>query len=271
MFKKNKDILNIALPAMGENFLQMLMGMVDSYLVAHLGLIAISGVSVAGNIITIYQAIFIALGAAISSVISKSLGQKDQSKLAYHVTESLKITLLLSFLLGSLSIFAGQEMIGLLGTERDVAESGGLYLSLVGGSIVLLGLMTSLGALIRATHNPRLPLYVSLLSNALNIVFSSIAIFILDMGIAGVAWGTILSRLVGVVILWSQLKLPYSRPRVGLDKDLLTLALPAAGERLMMRAGDVVIIALVVSFGTEAVAGNAIGEVLTQFNYMPAF
>ena len=61
------------------------------------------------------------------------------------------------------------------------------------------------------------------------------------------------------------------RPTFGLDKDLLTLALPAAGERLMMRAGDVVIIALVVSFGTEAVAGNAIGEVLTQFNYMPAF
>ena len=271
MFKKNKDILIIALPAMGENFLQMLMGMVDSYLVAHLGLIAISGVSVAGNIITIYQAIFIALGAAISSVISKSLGQKDQSKLAYHVTEALKITLLLSFLLGALSIFAGQEMIGLLGTERDVAESGGLYLSLVGGSIVLLGLMTSLGALIRATHNPRLPLYVSLLSNALNILFSSLAIFVLDMGIAGVAWGTILSRLVGLVILWSQLKLPFEKPTFGLDKELLTLALPAAGERLMMRAGDVVIIALVVSFGTEAVAGNAVGEVLTQFNYMPAF
>ena len=271
MFKKNKDILNIALPAMGENFLQMLMGMVDSYLVAHLGLIAISGVSVAGNIITIYQAIFIALGAAISSVISKSLGQKDQSRLAYHVTEALKITLLLSLVLGVLSIFAGREMIGLLGTEAAVAESGGLYLSLVGGSIVLLGLMTSLGALIRATHNPRLPLYVSLLSNALNILFSSVAIFILDMGIAGVAWGTILSRLVGVVILWSQLKLPYARPSLGLDKDLFTLALPAAGERLMMRAGDVVIIALVVSFGTEAVAGNAIGEVLTQFNYMPAF
>ena len=39
----------------------------------------------------------------------------------------------------------------------------------------------------------------------------------------------------------------------------------------MMRAGDVVIIAIVVVFGTDAVAGNAIGEVLTQFNYMPAF
>ncbi|SUO38387.1 multi antimicrobial extrusion (MATE) family transporter [Streptococcus pneumoniae] len=72
MFKKNKDILNIALPAMGENFLQMLMGMVDSYLVAHLGLIAISGVSVAGNIITIYQAIFIALGALFPVLFQKA-------------------------------------------------------------------------------------------------------------------------------------------------------------------------------------------------------
>ena len=62
-------------------------------------------------------------------------------------------------------------MIVLLGTEASVAESGGLYLALVGGTIVLLGLMTGLGALIRATHNPRLPLYVSFLSNALNILF----------------------------------------------------------------------------------------------------
>ena len=54
-----------------------------------------------------------------------------------------------------------------------------------------------------------------------------------------------------------------------LDRDLVSIALPAAGERLMMRAGDVVIVAIIVKFGTEVVAGNAIGETLTQFNYMP--
>ena len=43
------------------------------------------------------------------------------------------------------------------------------------------------------------------------------------------------------MILWSQLNLPFEKPTFGLDKELLTLALPAAGERLMMRAGDVVI------------------------------
>lgn len=266
-----KKIMNIALPAMAENFLQMLMGMVDNYLVASLGLIAISGVSVAGNIITIYQAIFIALGAAISSLISKTLAQGDKENLAYHTTEAIKLTLLLSLLLGLISLLFGRQMLNLLGTEKAVAEAGGLYLALVGGTIVLLGLMTSFGALVRVTRNPRFPMYVSLLTNVLNALLSGLGIYVFQLGIVGVALGTVLARLVGVVILWRELDFFKIRWSWGLDGELLRLSLPAAGERLMMRAGDVVIIAIVVAFGTEAVAGNAIGEVMTQFNYMPIF
>ncbi|MCC9723020.1 MATE family efflux transporter, partial [Streptococcus agalactiae] len=54
-----------------------------------------------------------------------------------------------------------------------------------------------------------------------------------------------------------------------ISAQIWNLALPSAGERLMMRAGDVVIVAIVVQLGTNVVAGNAIGETLTQFNYMP--
>ncbi len=266
-----KKIMNISLPAMAENFLQMLMGMVDNYLVASLGLIAISGVSVASNIITIYQAIFIALGAAISSLISKTLAQGDKENLAYHTAEAIKLTLLLSLLLGLISLLFGRQMLNLLGTEKAVAEAGGLYLALVGGTIVLLGLMTSFGALVRVTRNPRFPMYVSLLTNVLNALLSGLGIYVFQLGIVGVALGTVLARLIGVVILWRELDLSMIRWSWGLDRELLRLSLPATGERLMMRAGDVVIIAIVVAFGTEAVAGNAIGEVLTQFNYMPAF
>ena len=266
-----KKIMNIALPAMAENFLQMLMGMVDNYLVASLGLIAISGVSVASNIITIYQAIFIALGAAISSLISKTLAQGDKENQAYHTAEAIKLTLLLSLLLGLISLLFGRQMLDLLGTEKAVAEAGGLYLALVGGTIVLLGLMTSFGALVRVTRNPRFPMYVSLLTNVLNALLSGLGIYVFQLGIVGVALGTVLARLVGVVILWRELDFFTIRWSWGLDGELLRLSLPAAGERLMMRAGDVVIIAIVVAFGTEAVAGNAIGEVLTQFNYMPIF
>ncbi|NQL62842.1 MATE family efflux transporter [Streptococcus suis] len=269
MKKIYKEIISIALPAMGENVLQMLMGMVDSYLVAGLGMVALSGVSVANNILAIYQAFFIALAAAISARLAQSSNQGEQV-VGTRMTESLKLTLLVSGILGLVAILAGPSLLALLGAEAAVVETGGLYLTLVGGAVVFLGLMTSLSAILRSLGRPALPMYVSLLSNLLNILLSAFAVFVLHAGVAGIAVGTVLSRLIGCLLLWSQLPVPLAEWTWSMDKDLVRLALPAAGERLMMRAGDVMVVSLIVSLGTAVLAGNAIGETLTQFNYMPA-
>ncbi|MBO4107740.1 MATE family efflux transporter [Streptococcus suis] len=265
-----KDLLKIALPAMTENMLQMVMGMVDSYLVAFLGLVALSGVSVASNIMAIYQAIFIALAAAVASLLAQAVGQGDQEKISRAAGEALKLTVLLSGILGLLSTVFGRSLLNLLGTEPAVADAGGLYLAIVGGGILFLGLMTSLGAILRATDRTQLPMYVSLLSNFLNAVLSALAVFVLDLGIAGVAIGTVLSRLIACLILWRSLGMSLPPMILTIDRKLLQLALPATGERLMMRAGDVVVVGLITGLGTAVLAGNAIGETLTQFNYMPA-
>lgn len=269
MKKIYKEIISISLPAMGENVLQMLMGMVDSYLVAGLGMVALSGVSVANNILAIYQALFIALTAAISARLAQSSNQGEQV-VGTRMTESLKLTLLVSGILGLVAILAGPSLLALLGAEAAVVETGGLYLTLVGGAVVFLGLMTSLSAILRSLGRPALPMYVSLLSNLLNILLSAFAVFVLHAGVAGIAVGTVLSRLIGCLLLWSQLPVPLAEWTWSMDKDLVRLALPAAGERLMMRAGDVMVVSLIVSLGTAVLAGNAIGETLTQFNYMPA-
>ncbi|HFI0057122.1 TPA: MATE family efflux transporter [Streptococcus suis] len=269
MKKIYKEIISISLPAMGENVLQMLMGMVDSYLVAGLGMVALSGVSVANNILAIYQALFIALAAAISARLAQSSNQGEQV-VGTRMTESLKLTLLVSGILGLVAILAGPSLLALLGAEAAVVETGGLYLTLVGGAVVFLGLMTSLSAILRSLGRPALPMYVSLLSNLLNILLSAFAVFVLHAGVAGIAVGTVLSRLIGCLLLWSQLPVPLAEWTWSMDKDLVRLALPAAGERLMMRAGDVVVVSLIVSLGTAVLAGNAIGETLTQFNYIPA-
>ncbi|WP_105110369.1 MATE family efflux transporter [Streptococcus suis] len=269
MKKIYKEIISIALPAMGENVLHMMMGMVDSYLVAGLGMVALSGVSVANNILAIYQALFIALAAAVSARLAQSSNQGEQV-VGTRMTESLKLTLLVSGILGLVAILAGPSLLALLGAEAAVVETGGLYFTLVGGAVVFLGLMTSLSAILRSLGRPALPMYVSLLSNLLNILLSAFAVFVLYAGVAGIAVGTVLSRLIGCLLLWSQLPVPLAEWTWSMDKDLVRLALPAAGERLMMRAGDVMVVSLIVSLGTAVLAGNAIGETLTQFNYMPA-
>ncbi len=270
MNKQRKEILRIALPAMAENILQMLMGMVDSYLVASLGLVALSGVSLANNILAVYQAIFIALAAAISARLAQMLGQGETEKVGYLASESLKVTLFVSLVLGAVAVLAGPSLLIGLGAEAAVAKAGGLYLILVGGGILFLGLMMSLGAMLRALGQPRFPMYISLLSNLLNAFFSAFAVFVLHAGVAGVALGTVLSRLVGCFLLWAKLSIPFEKWTWSWDVELIRLALPATGERLMMRAGDVVVVALITGLGTTVVAGNAIGETLTQFNYMPA-
>ena len=151
------------------------MGVVDNYLVAQVGLIAVSGVSVANNIITIYQAIFIALGAAVSSLVAKSRGEKNNEKTVQYQSEAIWVTLGLSLVLGLFSLLFGKTILHWLGTETIVTQAGGLYLAIVGGLIVSLGLMTTLSAFLRALGKPQLPMYVSLLSNVLNAIFSAVS------------------------------------------------------------------------------------------------
>ncbi|AHX74417.1 MATE family efflux transporter [Streptococcus agalactiae] len=267
----SKEIIQLAIPAMIENILQMLMGVVDNYLVAQLGVVAVSGVSVANNIITVYQAIFIALGASIASLLAKSLAGSEKDDAILVCSQAIFLTLLIGAVLGIISIVFGQTFFKLLGTTKSVAQVGGLYLAIVGGGVVTLGMLTTLGSFLRVQGQPRLPMYASIFVNFLNAVLSGFAIFEWRYGLVGVAVSTLIARLIGICILakYLPIKKIIKRMTWKISAQIWNLALPSAGERLMMRAGDVVIVAIVVQLGTNVVAGNAIGETLTQFNYMP--
>ncbi|MBJ8350353.1 MATE family efflux transporter [Streptococcus zalophi] len=266
-----KKILSIAVPAMMENILQMTMGFVDSYLIAQIGLIAVSGVSVANNIISIYQAIFIALGSSVASLVARSLGEKNHSETQLLMRDTIVLTGLLSLVLAFFSIFWGSWVLSSLGTALAVSQAGATYLAIVGGGSLFMGLMIIFSSVLRADNRPKVSLYVTLFVNFLNVIFSVIAIFVFHLGIVGVAGATVLARFIGSLVLWYQLGTLKQDFQFKWHKNrtLLSLALPATAERLMMRLGDVVIIAIIVQLGTKAVAGNAIGETLTQFNYMP--
>lgn len=270
MKKVNRQIFDLALPAMFENFLQMIMGVVDAYLVASLGLMAISGVSLASSVLAIYQALFLALVATLSSFVAKARSEQEEEQAEDLARSGLGLTVCLALVLGLLSIFLGPRILSWMGTDSTVVEAGGLYLALVGGTIVFQGLMMSLGAILRTWGRPQEPMWVSLLANLLNVLLSTAFLYGLGWGLMGVALGTALSRFLGALYLWWRVPFPLLGQRWSWDWSLVSFALPAAGERLMMRLGDFLLMVLVVSFGTEVVAGNAIGETLIPFPAMPA-
>lgn len=273
--KTNKEILKFALPAIIENFLQMLVGVSDTMIVAHLSLSAVAAVSLANNLITVYQAIFIALGTIISSLLAKVLIEKKaKEKPKELINSATKLTVLIGLAFGLFSLFAAQPVLYLFGARQQVLELSIIYLSLVGGLIVLLALMTTFGAFLRADGNTKTPMWASFFASVLNLLFSIVFIFVFHLGVLGTALGAVLARVIGTAFLYYKLK--EKRPslqfyKVKLNRQLIKLSLPAAGERLSMRLGDLLIMMIIVRLGERVFAGNAIGESITQFNYMPVF
>lgn len=267
----NGKILGLAFPVMVENILQMLMGFVDHYLVAQISLTAVSGVAIANNVITVYQALFMALGAAISSLLARSMGQGDDEKGMAYMATAVTLTFFLSLMIGFFNLLFGRQLLAGLGAWHQVLEMSYAYLAVVGGMMISLALLTTLGAIVRARGLTKLPMHVSLLTNVLNTIMSVLSIYFLHFGVQGVAWSTVVARLIGVFILASFLPIKkiLKNATLKINREVLSLAIPAAAERLMMRLGDLLILMIIVQLGTEVVAGNAIGETISQFNYMP--
>lgn len=263
----HRKILSVALPVLVENLLQSLMGLVDTYLIAQLGVAVVSGVAIANNVLAVFQAVFIALGAVVSATLAKQKFQNSES-LKSAMQASLTLTVGLGGLFGTICLFGGQGLLEFLGAESHVLQKGYLYLATVGGSFLFLGLMITLSAMLRIFGKTRLPMVASFMVNLFNIILSMVGVYVLKWEVTGVALGTVLARGLGVIWLWFQLPVkPSLLPKV--DKGLFLQVFPAAGERLMMRLGDLVVIGLISALGTSVLAGYAIGEALTQFNYLP--
>ncbi len=126
----------------GESFCRCLAGMVDSHLRPVLATM-ISGVSVAGNTGNIYQAIFIALGLLLP-VSSPRLWPREIRCLAYHTAEAIKLTLLLCLRHWASSLFLAGRCWICWGRKKRWLKGKVRFNSGAGGTIVLLGLMTSL-------------------------------------------------------------------------------------------------------------------------------
>ena len=144
--KTNREILKFAFPAIIENFLQMLVGVSDTMIVAHLSLSAVAAVSLANNLITVYQAIFIALGTIVSSLFAKVLiAKKVEENPKRLINSATKLTFLIGLAVGVVSVVGARPILYLLGARQHGFRAFPLFiLVLVGGLIVLLALMTTL-------------------------------------------------------------------------------------------------------------------------------
>lgn len=112
-----RKIVDLAVPATIENILQTMVGFIDTLMIARLGLVAVTAVGVANNILAVYLAIFIALGVGTSSLISRYLGADNKKSAKGIAKQSTVLALVSGFFIGLITLLFGRQLLALMGAD----------------------------------------------------------------------------------------------------------------------------------------------------------
>ena len=272
----NRELANLIGPLVIEQLLAVFVGMADSIMVANVGEAAVSGVSLVDNIMILIINIFAALATGGAVVAGQYIGRKDE-KSACKAATQLVWFVSLSAVAIMILVYFGKDIILNQVFGHITAEVKGhadIYLLIVTASIPFIALYNGGAAIFRAMGNSQVSMRVSLLMNAINVTGNAILVFGLRIGTAGVAIPTLISRMVAAIVitalLCNQTRILHIERTLKIRFDgrmirkILAIGVPNGLENSMFQLGKILVLSLVSTFGTYAIAANAVSTVISQ-------
>ncbi|MGN1004816.1 MAG: MATE family efflux transporter [Oscillospiraceae bacterium] len=278
----NKSLRRLLIPLIIEQLLTSLVGTVDTMMVSNVGSAAISGVSLVDSINKLILFLFTALGTGGAIVCAQYLGRRDKDNSDKAARQVLISALALGVLCAAVCLVFRKGMLRLIfgSVEADVMQAAQVYFLITALSYPFIALFNASSALYRSSGNTRLPMVVSMASNALNIVGNAVLMFVFDLGVAGAALSTLISFVVAAVVMLAFQRRPGQKIEVGkltaLRPDwkvillVLSIGLPTGVENAMFQFGKLMVQSTVSTLGTTAIAANAVVTVLEYMSSMPS-
>ena len=273
------ELLKLTGPLLVEQLLAVTVGMADTMMVSRCGEAAISGVSLVDMINNLIIVLFAALATGGAVVISQYLGAQEQEHANNSSGQLILLSALLGLGIGLLCFVLARPMIRLCygSIEADVLEAGVLYLKITALSYPFLALYNAGAALYRSMGNSKISMQISILMNIINIVGNAVCIFFLKMGVDGVAWPSVLSRMVAAALILSccyrkgqMLTVPKTTRLNGrLARRILGIGIPSAFENSLFQAGRILVVSIISTFGTVQIAANAVANNLDGMGCIP--
>lgn len=281
MLYTNKDLRKLIIPLVFEQLLAILVGMVDTVMIAGVGEAAVSGVSLVDTINVLIINITAALATGGAVVAGHFLGQKDSEGASRSAWQLLLFSAWLSIAVTIIFIAVHKPLLsGMFGqVEKKVMSSAATYLVITAVSICPLVVYNACAALLRAMNDSRTTMIISIIMNLINVIGNAILIFGFDMGVAGAAISTTFSRIVAAVIIMVLMfrkdkQINFCRqvtlkPDFGLIKKILYIGIPNGLENSLFQLGKILLLSLISTLGTYAIAANAVCNTLASFNVLP--
>ena len=279
MLFTRKDLTRIFLPLLLEQILAVTVGMFDSMMVSSAGEAAVSGVSLVDSINILLSNIFAALATGGAVVCSQFLGRRDHDSARTSAKQLYYVVFFAATAIMAIALLFRSSLLSLIfgKIEADVMGHAQIYFLFTALSYPFLAVYNGGAAIFRAIGNSKISLYVSLGMNVVNIAGNAILIYGFGLGAAGAAIATLFSRILGA---WVMLALSHNKAnpiyvenlfRVRLNfpiiRNILHIGVPSGMENGMFQFGKLLTQSLVSTFGTAAIAANAVAHTLASFEY----
>lgn len=280
MFSR-KQLIKLLAPLIVEQIMAVLVGMVDVVMVAAVGEAAVSGVALVDSISILIIQIMGALATGGAVISAQYLGKEQPRDARKAAGQLVTVTLALSMLVTAVAVIGGRHLLGAIfgKVEVDVMNNAQTYFWITALSYPFIGLYNACAALFRSMGNSKVSMMTSLVMNIINIIGNAICVFGLKMGVAGVAYPTLLSRIIAAAMMFVLIQNRHNSirlnsfksliPDMKMIKNILSIGIPNGLESGMFQFGKIFLQSLVSSLGTAAIASYAVASNLVTILYLP--
>ncbi len=270
-------IIKFIIPLMLTGILQLLYNAADSIVVGHYdGSSALAAVSSVGALINLLVNAFMGLSVGAAVVVAQDYGAKDYEGVSKTVHTSYLISIIGGIVVGAIGLIFSRQFLIWMGSPEDVLPLSTEYLM-----IYFIGTPANMAynfgaSILRSVGDTKRPLYFLTISGLVNVVLNLVLVIVFHMGVAGVAYATIISQILSAVMVIVYMmkskdcvRFVPKKMRIHGDKlkKMLYIGLPAGFQGTVFSLSNVVIQSAVNSFGSLVMAGNGAASSLEGFTY----
>ncbi len=218
----NKSILKLAIPNIISNITIPLLGLVDMILMGHLdSAIYIGAIALGGTIFSVLYSFFSFLRAGTTGFTAQSYGNNDKTEIIYSLYRSICIGIPIIILILSLQTPIAKISCLLLDGSNEVKELAITYFYVRIWAAPANILLYCLNGWFVGMQNTKIPMFIAILINVINIILSFILVIIFEQNVKGVALGTVIAQYSGLSLAIVLLIKNYKSYFVKINKEIL--------------------------------------------------
>ncbi len=276
-----KQIVRFTIPMLLGNIAQQLYNTVDSIIVGRfVGDNALAAVGSAGPILNLMLVLFMGISVGASIMVSQYFGAMQREDLSRTIGCCITLTGIASLIIMIVGPFLSGPLLRLLNTPESIISWCQSYLTIIFLGIAGGGYYNILSGVLRGLGDSASAFYYLLVATGVNIVLDYVFVAKFGMGVAGVAWATIIAQFISAILSLFKLtrmtkifdiKAEYLNPRGHYTRSLIRLGVPSGVTQAIFSMSMIVVQSLTNSFGELFIAANVIVMRIDGFVMLPAF